>query len=917
MTVWKISPGVDLLAAAGNRVDAKDAHRQQQTAQELIRRLRTQPGQILADEVGLGKTYTALAVAASIALNNPDHGPVVVMVPPALRDKWPVEWSVFTQLYLRGRELRHAEPQNGLDFLRLLDDEERTDLVFLPHGAFRGQLKDPWVKLGLVRQILLRRSGYSRELRAVQKFGAAVIGQEWIERRHPGLVARLMDEPLAGWRKKLTASGLDPGDDPVPLALVEAIKEIDVTPLLEALRALPTNRSRYSSGKVTAVARALNRAIKNLWDVWLRRAKFRSPLLILDEAHHVKNRWTQLASLFANEEEEGEPGALFSRFERMLFLTATPFQLGHYELIEVLQRFGAVDWSTLPGSHVDYNRELKRLAKDLESAQAATLALDERWGRLRPDDVPATAEWWRSCPGDAPERLRAVRRAYEHAYAAMRRAEASVRPWVIRHRKPDRYPDGQDRRLYLRGAEIIAAGSTGGIDIASTGLLPFLLVGRAQVVFRRAQHHGRIPKQARALFADGLCSSFEAYRDTRRGSALDAEAAPETTFEDPSVRWYLDEINAVLATDHQGAQHPKIAATVARVVKLWDAGEKVVVFCHFRKTGSALRAHISRAIDGRLRESVADAFSVDRDEVPQVLESLGNRLYQRSSGTTRLARAAYREMTAIAAASTTATPDQRARLVEVLMRFLRSPVTLARFGAPLQSGQADAIDAVLNDTRFAGTSLRSRFVQFVEFFDSRIARERDELLDALERVQVGRYHADKSEVDGEDVDETDQTQLLPTVRLANGAVRQDARRRLLLAFNSPLIPEVLVASSVLAEGVDLHLECRFVIHHDLDWNPSTLEQRTGRVDRLGSLAARTNQPVTIFLPYLAATQDEKMYRVVRDRERWFQVVMGARHELDEQALETIAERVDLPELAAHALAFDLAFWHEGTLVPTK
>jgi hypothetical protein len=48
-----------------------------------------------------------------------------------------------------------------------------------------------------------------------------------------------------------------------------------------------------------------------------------------------------------------------------------------------------------------------------------------------------------------------------------------------------------------------------------------------------------------------------------------------------------------------------------------------------------------------------------------------------------------------------------------------------------------------------------------------------------------------------------------------------------------------------------------------------------------------------------------MYRVVRDRERWFQVVMGARHELDEQALEQIASRVELPDDAAKALALDL------------
>ena len=37
---------------------------------------------------------------------------------------------------------------------------------------------------------------------------------------------------------------------------------------------------------------------------------------------------------------------------------------------------------------------------------------------------------------------------------------------------------------------------------------------------------------------------------------------------------------------------------------------------------------------------------------------------------------------------------------------------------------------------------------------------------------------------------------------------------------------------LIAEGVDLHSSCRHVIHHDLAWNPGSIEQRTGRVDRL-------------------------------------------------------------------------------------
>ena len=96
----------------------------------------------------------------------------------------------------------------------------------------------------------------------------------------------------------------------------------------------------------------------------------------------------------------------------------------------------------------------------------------------------------------------------------------------------------------------------------------------------------------------------------------------------------------------------------------------------------------------------------------------------------------------------------------------------------------------------------------------------------------------------------------------------------MLTFDTPFFPEVLVASSVMAEGVDLHQDCRYVVHHDLAWNPSTLEQRPGRVDRIGSKAETSQQPVVVHEPYLAGTHDEKMFRVVKDGERWFGVVMG-------------------------------------------
>jgi len=45
-----------------------DQIRQRREVEELLRRFERQPGVILADEVGMGKTFVALAVATSIAI---------------------------------------------------------------------------------------------------------------------------------------------------------------------------------------------------------------------------------------------------------------------------------------------------------------------------------------------------------------------------------------------------------------------------------------------------------------------------------------------------------------------------------------------------------------------------------------------------------------------------------------------------------------------------------------------------------------------------------------------------------------------------------------------------------------------------------------------------------------------------------
>lgn len=48
--------------------------------------------------------------------------------------------------------------------------------------------------------------------------------------------------------------------------------------------------------------------------------------------------------------------------------------------------------------------------------------------------------------------------------------------------------------------------------------------------------------------------------------------------------------------------------------------------------------------------------------------------------------------------------------------------------------------------------------------------------------------------------------------------------------------QTLLATDAAAEGLNLHHRCRIVVHFELPWNPARLEQRAGRVDRIGQTA---------------------------------------------------------------------------------
>lgn len=130
----------------------------------------------------------------------------------------------------------------------------------------------------------------------------------------------------------------------------------------------------------------------------------------------------------------------------------------------------------------------------------------------------------------------------------------------------------------------------------------------------------------------------------------------------------------------------------------------------------------------------------------------------------------------------------------------------------------------------------------------------------------------------------------------------------------------------------MHRECRHVIHYDLGWNPATIEQRTGRVDRIGSKtererklasrrAAETKEQdmpgLEIALPYLAATYDERMFDALQTRAQIFEILTGGdptadRDEenpwttSDDEGTDPVLTFVPLPQEMLDELKVDLS-----------
>ena len=72
-----------------------------------------------------------------------------------------------------------------------------------------------------------------------------------------------------------------------------------------------------------------------------------------------------------------------------------------------------------------------------------------------------------------------------------------------------------------------------------------------------------------------------------------------------------------------------MAATVAKALELWKAGEKVLIFCHYLATGETVRQRVDQALDSEIHRMAAEKLRCSPDATTDELERRGQRFCTR------------------------------------------------------------------------------------------------------------------------------------------------------------------------------------------------------------------------------------------------------------------------------------------------
>lgn len=129
------------------------------------------------------------------------------------------------------------------------------------------------------------------------------------------------------------------------------------------------------------------------------------------------------------------------------------------------------------------------------------------------------------------------------------------------------------------------------------------------------------------------------------------------------------------------------------------------------------------------------------------------------------------------------------------------------------------------------------------------------------------------------------------IHLMHGQIKID-RSKLIKDFKEEHEFSILLSSRVGSEGIDLQF-CDTMINYDLPWNPMELEQRIGRIDRIGQKSHFLN----IYNFCMADTIDDEIVMRLYDRIALFESSIGLLEPIMGELLDRITKNVFFTNLS--------------------
>lgn len=96
-----------------------------------------------------------------------------------------------------------------------------------------------------------------------------------------------------------------------------------------------------------------------------------------------------------------------------------------------------------------------------------------------------------------------------------------------------------------------------------------------------------------------------------------------------------------------------------------------------------------------------------------------------------------------------------------------------------------------------------------------------------------------------------------------------ARKSKATIFKNSTAPAILICTEIVGEGLDFQF-CRYLVNYDLPWNPAKLEQRVGRIDRIGQEAEK----IVVFNLVNKLTIEDHIIALLFERVKLFNGALG-------------------------------------------